>query len=63
MSPYNIMFALLTFLGLVAVTPAFMYFVGLRASSMPDYTLVLVNLVLPAMTALYLTSWLQPRRS
>lgn len=61
MNPYNIMFALLTFLGFVAIMPGLMYFVGLRAGSMPDYTLVMINLVPPAMASLFVVSWLQPR--
>lgn len=59
MNAFNIMFALLSFLGFVAVMPALMYFVGLRASSMPTHTLLLVNLVPPAMASMWLASWLQ----
>lgn len=59
MNAFNIMFALLAFLGFVAIMPGLMHFVGLNAAEMPDYTLVLVNLVPPALASMFLASWLQ----
>lgn len=59
MNVYRFPFALMAFLGFVAVMPAWMYWTGQRTSGLPGETQLLVGLVLPATAAMALGSWLQ----
>jgi hypothetical protein len=56
----GILFALLGFLGLVAVVPIWRHFIGPRASSFPVEVQFLAALTLPATIAIYLASQLSP---
>lgn len=61
MSPYRILFALLAFLGLVAVVPIWMHFTGATyLSGLPVEVQFLANMTLPVLAALLLASWLDP---
>jgi len=54
------LFALLGFLGLVAVVPIWRYFIGPRASGFPVEVQFLAALTLPATIAIYLASQVSP---
>lgn len=53
-------FAIVAFLGFVAIWPVWSYFSGAYTGAMPDYLRFLVGLVPPATVALFLASWAQP---
>lgn len=63
MNAFKMPFALLGFFGLVAVVPAWVWFVHSypSVSSFSVEEKFLLDLMLPALIALYLASWLQPR--
>lgn len=52
-------FALLMFLGFVAVVPAWMHFTNVRANGLPLEVQFLLGLSLPAVAAIALASWVQ----
>lgn len=60
MNVYELGFAMLTFFAIVAVLPAWMWFLGEHASSLPTEARFLAQLSLPALCALFLASWLRP---
>lgn len=60
MNVYQIGFALLTFFAIVAVLPAWMWFLGEYGSRLPTEAHFLAQLMLPALSALYLASWINP---
>lgn len=61
MNAFELPFALLAFLGFVAVVPAWMWFISHYPSvnNLSIESQFLVNLVLPASAALLLVSWLE----
>ncbi|QLD84613.1 hypothetical protein HWV23_02435 [Natronomonas halophila] len=61
MNPFDFPFALLGFFGLVAVMPAWMFFITSYApmENLPTEAQFLAQLVLPATVALFVVSWLQ----
>ena len=61
MTPIRFWFAILTLIGFVIVTPAWLYFAGPAATSLPRETQFLVGLVLPLSLLLTMGSWLEPR--
>lgn len=62
MTPIRFWFAVMTLIGFVIVTPAWMYFTSPAATGgLPREVQFLVALVLPLSLMLTLGSWLQPR--
>jgi hypothetical protein len=59
MSPYRLPLALLTFIGIVALAPVWMHYIG-TATSLKPADQLLAGLTLPAFALLYLASWLNP---
>lgn len=58
MTPERLPIALLAFVGLVAVIPAWMWFVGEYSATLPAETAWLVRFSLPAVSLLFAGSWL-----
>lgn len=61
MNVFKFPFALLAFFGIVAVVPAWMHFVGAYTPSLSIESQFIAEMALPALSALFLASWLQPR--
>lgn len=61
MDPFRVPFALLAFLAIVAVIPAWMHFVSAYAGNLSIEGRFLVQFLLPVLSLLTLASWLQPR--
>lgn len=59
----QIPFALLGFLGLVAVVPVWVHFYDAYSGPLTTEAEFLAGLILPMMIALFLASWVQPRGS
>jgi len=49
--------ALLAFIGLVAIVPAWMWFVGKYTASMPTETAWIARFSLPAVSLLFVAGW------
>lgn len=60
MNPLELPIALFTFLTIVAVIPAWLYFVDTYASGMPAEPTFLARFSLPAVLLFFLASWLAP---
>ena len=61
MDPVKFPFALLGFLGFVAIMPAWVHFSGQYVSGLPDYQSFILQLMMPVMVLLFVVSWIQPR--
>lgn len=59
MRSHQLPVALLAFLGLVAIVPAWVYFTNDYVTLRPEGT-ILASLVLPSTILLFLTSWIKP---
>lgn len=60
MNPYNFWVPLLAMLGIGIVAPVWTFFVSDRLSSLPVYLQFFAGLMLPALTALMVASWVDP---
>lgn len=62
MSPFRVPFALLGFLGIVAVVPVWMWFLTSHpaASALTVQDQFLATMVLPVLAALFIASWIEP---
>lgn len=58
-SPTGTMYALITFLGFVAIVPAWVWWVNNNVAALSLEATFLATFVLPATILLYLASWLQ----
>lgn len=58
MNPYRLPMALIAFIGIVAVVPAWMWFVAEYSAQLPTETAWLAAFSLPAIVMLFLVSWL-----
>lgn len=61
MNAFDVPFGLLALVAFAMVAPVVAFFVTNRTSAMPPEVQVLATLAFPAMAALFLASWLQPR--
>lgn len=61
MNPTKFPFALLGFLGFVAIMPAWVYFTNQYVAGLPDYEAFILQLMMPAFVLLFVVSWIQPR--
>lgn len=58
MNPYRLPMALISFFAIVAIVPAWMWFLGEYSADMPTETAWLAAFSLPAVALLFLASWL-----
>jgi len=58
MTPERLPLAIIAFLGLVAIVPAWMYFVGAYTAEMPAESAWIARFSLPAVALLFAGSWL-----
>jgi len=58
MSPYRFPLALLTFFGIVGITPVWIWFVSNYTPSLSPPSQFIAGLTLPGFVLLYLGSWL-----
>lgn len=61
MNAFQVPFGLLGLVAFALVVPPWVWFVDNRTSTMPPEVQVLTALALPAIAALFVASWLQPR--
>lgn len=59
MRSYMLPIAIVTFLGFVAIAPAWVYFTG-DYQSLPTEDYMFMNMVLPAIIFMYIASWIKP---
>lgn len=57
MNAFELGFALLTFFAIVAVIPAWMWFLGNYTAGLPTEARFLAQLSLPALVAMFVASW------
>lgn len=60
MNPYNMGVALFAFCGLVAVVPAWMWFVNEHAPGLPTEARFMATFALPVVILLFIAGWIQP---
>lgn len=60
MNPLELPLALFAFFGLVAVTPAWFYFVDAYGAGLPAEAYYLAQLVYPATVLLFIAGWVEP---
>lgn len=58
MTPERLPIAILAFVGVVAIVPAWIHFVGVYTADMPAESAWLARFSLPAMALLFAGSWL-----
>ena len=58
MNPYRLPMALIGFIAIAAVVPAWMWFLGEYSTNLPTETQWLAAFTLPAIALLFLVSWL-----
>jgi len=58
MTPERLPLAIVAFLGLVAIVPAWMHFVGTYTAGMPTESAWIARFSLPAVVLLFAGSWL-----
>jgi len=58
MNPQKLPFALLAFIGLVAVVPVWLHFAGSYTPSMPPATTWIARFSLPATAMLFVAGWM-----
>lgn len=61
MNPFKFPFAMFAFLGFVMVVPAWMWFLQSYPTQLSTEGEFLAAMMLPALVALWIVSWLQPR--
>ncbi|MGZ0745726.1 hypothetical protein [Haloparvum sp. AD34] len=60
MNVYQFPLSLYAFLAIVAVVPAWMFFLSEYGQDLPTEAWFMASLVLPATVLLFITSWVQP---